>query len=295
MLWFLLSLVPPFVWGIGSIIDKILVSKYVKGLHAGILTNFVSGLLPLVLVPFFPLKHVAFNSLIWIIGAGILWGCARLFYCLAISKEEASRVIPFFQISPILILVFSIFFLGEQINLLQALGFTAVLAGVLWISVRKKEKKLHFTDAIGDLIFYTIFITAAFLLLKSFSMADWWTSLILLNIGFAISTVPFLIFNLKNVAYDVKKQPKQLGILLFSLSILTLIGRGAFFGALSLAPAAIVTVISSVQALFVLIFATYLSINAPQLIREDVSMKVLVSKIGAILLILAGVAVLAFA
>ncbi|MEK6967800.1 MAG: EamA family transporter [Nanoarchaeota archaeon] len=297
MIWLLLSLIPPFVWGIGSILDKILVSKYIKGLHAGILTNLVSGLLPLLILPFFHLKQVSLNSIFWIVCAGILWGCARLFYCLAISKEEASRVIPFFQISPVLILIFSFFFLHDTINSKQALGFTAILAGVLWISVRKKEKKLHITDALGDLIIYTFFITSAFLLLKAFSKNDLWVSMIFLNIGFALSTVPFLIFNnnWQNVIKDIKKQPKPLFTILISLALLTLIGRSTFFAALAIAPAAIVTIVSSVQALFVLVFATYLSINLPHLIKEDVSIKVLVSKTGAILLILLGVAILAFA
>ena len=172
MEWFLLALIPPFVWGIAAIFDKILVSRYVSGMHAGILTNLASAILPLVFVPFFSINEAPIATIIGLIIAGILWGCARLFYCIAVSKEEASRVVPFIQVSPVFILLISLIFLKETINLLHALGFISVLAGVLWISVRKKEKKVHFTKAIKELALHIVCITFSFIILKAYSNLD---------------------------------------------------------------------------------------------------------------------------
>ncbi len=292
----MLALIPPFVWGVASIFDKVLVSRFIKdGLGAGIATNLASGLLPVLLIPFFVLEKLEPSIIVIVVASGIMWGLARLFYCLAIAKEEASRVVPFLQISPVLILIISTIFLGERLHILQIVGFLLVLTGALWVSVRKVKKSFHFSAALPHLIGNNICLTIAVLILKGASATSWWSALVWLNVGFALSTLPWLAISKSRIALRTGLARPAAWFVLAGIALLTFVGRATFFGALKGAPAAIVTVISATQTLFVLLFAAGMTLFLPHVLSEELSVKVIVSKGAAIALIMLGIAVLVVA
>ena len=293
MNWILVALIAPIMWSIATIFDKILVTKFQPdGLAAGILTNVSAGILSLILSLFFPITTFSNNLALTFVFCGIIWGFTRIFWVLAMAKEEASRVSTITQVTPVLILIGSIIFFKETFSGMDLLAFAMILAGALWISVKKVKGSVHISDALIFIIGNIVFFTATTLILKTISGKDTWTSLFWINMGFAASAFFLLPFKGKEAIMTIKRHHFKVSAILFLIAFLTLGGRTSYFLALEMAPAALVAVITTTSSFFVLIMTTILSAYAPNILKEEVSAGALISKIGAIVLIILGIAII---
>jgi len=295
MEWIVIALVPAVSWAFANICDKVLVSRFVRdGVSAGILTNVFSALLVVMLLPFAPLHPLPLGALVLIFLSGAIWGWNRLAYMQGISQEEATRVVAMMQLSPVLILLGSAFFFGEVLKPADFFAFVLILAGIVWISLKKMNKAFHFSPAMLWMALSTVLFAAATLLLKKTEVGDWWSALFWINLGFAAGSVPFLAFPpyYSSVRKAFSRRAARLTAILLLIGIFTLIGRAAYFVSLQLAPAAIVSVLASLQTVFVFILALLFTRYAPSIIKEDYRSIALLNKFGAIMLLLAGIALL---
>lgn len=296
MNWLFLALVPPLVWSMASMFDKMLVSRYLKsGFAAAMLTNTAGLAVALVLLLAFPIQRLPLAATVVIFLSGVLWGLGRLSYNMSLEKEEASRVVPFLQANPLIILVVSTLFLGERMGYSELLAFALILTGVVLVSVRHAKGKFHISRALPWLVLANVFLAAAFMVLKTQTQADWWTAIVWVNAGFAATPLVLLPFNgnYGRVRERVRGNGAKVFALWLGVGLLTLVGRAAFFGALRFAPTAIVSVMASTQTMFVLFFAAIITAWAPHLLREEISLRIVAGKAFAIALIIAGVALLA--
>ena len=293
--WVFIALIAPLTWTVATIFDKILTSRFVSdGITAGILTNIFSGFLILILLPIFPHSQLAPGLAGLFLLAGVVWGWNRICFVKGISMEEASRVVTIVQINPVLILIGSAILFKEIIGYIDLIAFAMILAGVLWISIKKVENSFQFSPATKWLVLNAFIFTATTLLLKKISIPDWWTALFWINLGFAAGSIPFLFLgnNFVRARTAFEKQPLKLFGVLLIINIFTLAGRAGYFAALGIAPAAIVAVIASTNALFVFIASILLSFIVPTLLNEEHSFASVLNKLGAIILIIVGIAIL---
>lgn len=75
------------------------------------------------------------------IGFGALTGCVHFFYWIFLSKSyekgDLSHVYPIIRSAPALVLVLSIFFLGEQVSVQGVVGVLVILIGVYMINMKQ--------------------------------------------------------------------------------------------------------------------------------------------------------------
>ena len=208
--------------------------------------------------------------------------------------EEASMVIPIYQLIPIFGYFLSYFILNEKLNTSQIFACLLILAGILLLTlefdvnrkIKFKTKVLFlvatssFLFALHDTLFKMVAITESFWITvfwQYFSIAVFGLLLLIFVKKFRMSLVQMLSFTRKKIL--------SLNVLSEGLYIL---GNLASNFATLLAPVALVLVIGSLQPLFVFIIGTLLSIFIPSLSHEKLSKQHMLQKIASIVLILAG-------
>jgi len=297
--WFLIALIAPLLWSIVNHIDKYMLSKYLKDRGVGALLIF-SALASVIILPFVlfffhsQLFNISNRDLVTLVLVGFLSAAAFYFYLKGMEEEEASVVIPLFQLVPVFGYFLSYLILGESLNLAQIFSSLLVISGIIILAVEididnnvtLKSKVLFmvtassFLFALHDTLFKKVAIT------ESFVVSVFWQYVSLTVFGLLI-----FIF-IKQYRDDFLSMIHGSGKKLLSLNVfselLYIMGNLANNFATLLAPVAVVLVVSSYQPLFVFIGGVLLTLFFPHISMEKISTKHLVHKIISILIIIIG-------
>jgi drug/metabolite transporter (DMT)-like permease len=298
MSWLVFAFSGPVLLAISTHFDKYLVERYFKHSDAAVLLVFTAfmGVLTLPFIVFYEptVFQLDAASIALIALAGILYMGATVFYLRALQSEEASVVAPFFQAVPLFGYVLAYFVIGETLSIVQIAGGALIIVGTLIVSVHFGQNVRTFklrlvllmlacclANAVSGLIFKAFAIKVAF-----------WTTTFWMFVGEAMFGAALLL---------VGSYRRQLADLLRvnAAALLTingsneLINLGGGLGnryALMFAPLAIVQAISSTTTLFVFAFGVVLSIAFPRLARETLSVRDLLQKGAAAVMVALGVA-----
>ncbi len=134
-------LVAVIVWGLYTVAGKPLVERYgafkvtAYAALAGTIAYFPFGLYMTWNVDLGAISAAGWGALIYL-GTGLSVGAYVLWYW-AIKHFDASRIAPFHNLQPIIVVALAYFMIGETITYQFALGGTMVLAGVLAVELTK--------------------------------------------------------------------------------------------------------------------------------------------------------------
>lgn len=297
--WFLIALIAPILWSVVNHIDKYMLSKYLKERGVGALLIF-SALASVIILPFIVLFYhsqifnITLTDLLILIFVGFLSVLAFYFYLKGMDEEEASVVVPLFQLVPVFGYFLGYLILGESLNTTQIFSSLLIISGIIFLVVEididnritLKSRVLllvtisSFMFALHDTLFKKVAIT------ESFITAVFWQ-----YVSLTVSGLLILIFA-KKYREDFLSMFKNMGGKILSLNILSevlyMIGNLANNFATLLAPVAIVLVVSSYQPVFVFIIGILLTIFLPRISMEKISTKHLLHKIVSIMIILIG-------
>jgi drug/metabolite transporter (DMT)-like permease len=211
-----------------------------------------------------------------------------------LQSEEASVVAPFFQTVPLFGYVLAYFVLGETLSIVQMTGGALIILGTLIVSFRFGQNVRIFKLRLALLMLACGLGTAVSgLIFKAFAIkVAFWTTTFWMFVGEAIFGAALLL---------VGSYRRQLTELLRTnaAALLTingsneLINLGGGLGnryALMFAPLSIVQAIGSTTTLFVFVFGVALSVAFPRLARETLSLRDLLQKGAAAVLVALGVA-----
>ncbi|MFA6189980.1 MAG: hypothetical protein WC711_00480 [Candidatus Staskawiczbacteria bacterium] len=296
--WLIVTILSYFLFALSSIGDKL----FLKGKPTPASYVFyvsVFGLLVIVLIPFANFSIPGLVLLGWIILTALTRFMAVYFAYVAIEKFEVSRVVPSIgAIQPILMFFLAWAFFGEYIiSSKNILAFLLLLLGGVLISLEKKIKfnlkYIGLTFLVALLI--SLDFTFAKIIYSSTSFLNGFIWIFIFIFFFAMSLLLFKgprkeIFS-KSVVSNKSEQILFLGTqscgglasILYNLAI-------------SLAPAAFFAIISSlkgVQYAFLFLIALVLSIFWPKIFKENLSKNIVIKKLFAIIIIIAGLIILA--
>jgi drug/metabolite transporter (DMT)-like permease len=298
MLWLLFAFSGPVLWAISTHIDKYLVDRYFKHTSVVVLLLFTSlcGLLSLPIIGYHRPDVVALSlrDMALISVSGILYMTAILFYLQALQAEEASAVAPFFQASPLFGYLLGYFVLGETLSGIQLLGGALIVGGALVLSIRPKSSTSSFKARLVILMLAcALSMALSSAIFKLFAVRDnywvttFWTFAGQALVGIVLLAVPY--YRTQFFAL-FRANP---GPVLAINAVNELVNLGGGLGtryALLLAPLSLVQAIGSTTTLFVFAFGVVLSLSMPRFAREDLSIRNLVRK--AIAAVLVGMGVL---
>src|SRR3990167_7549727 len=143
MNWFLVALIPPVLYAAGNYVDKVILSKQLKGSNVGNIVTFSCFLGALTL----PIIYLIEENVLPASGAtalilalnGALTVVAVLGYLYAIEHDDISAVVPILQLTPVFGFMTGYVFLGEVLNITQIIGSAIVIIGAVIISLEITE------------------------------------------------------------------------------------------------------------------------------------------------------------
>lgn len=296
--WFLIALIPPAVWAISNHFDKYLLSKYFKGGGVGALMVF-SSIIGIFIAALIWLLHpeVVHNPIgqsVFIMLNGFVYILAVLPYFYALRDDEASYVVPLFQLTPILSYVLAWIILGEQLTRNQLIGGVIIITGAIILSLDVQagqrwsiRKRTLLLMLLSSLLFSLNFLFFKYLALDS----DFWTTSFWEYIGFIVFGVSLLVF-IKSYRTEFFQVFKTNRFTVLSLNgvneIVNIIAKLAFNYASLLAPITLTWIVDGFQPLFVFTYGILLTIFFPRISQEKIWGRHLVQKLIAISLMTFG-------
>jgi transporter family protein len=82
-----------------------------------------------------PLGEVSTKSWVFLVLSGLATGASWICYFRALQMGEAAKVQPIDKLSVVLVALFSVIFLGEDLSLLHWLGIALVAAGAVILAI----------------------------------------------------------------------------------------------------------------------------------------------------------------
>lgn len=294
MNWLVFALAAPILYGITNFIEKFLIDKKVKDpiivpIFAVVPAFFIS--LFILFLNGFPI--IFLGHLVPIVVSGIFLELYLVPYFIALSLEDASRIIPLFEFIPIFILAMSYIFLGETLRTNQFLGFLFIFIGALILGAKRVEGKIFklrkavYLMLLSGFLFSITSIIFKFVVVKE----SFWITIAYQFLGIALGAL--LLMAVPKYRRMVFRDAKFAGLQIWGLltlnEIIALTAQSALGFAYLLAPVALVSVIGSTQPLFVMIYGIILSVWFPHIVKEDIQKSTILVKLAAIILIIIGV------
>lgn len=298
MPWFIFALITPFLYSFNNYFDKFVVEKKIKdpinlSVFSAIIPTFI-GLL-IFFIKGFPVLSLVQTAAMLL--SGVLLIIYIVPYFKALSLDEASRVIPIFQTIPIFVLILSYFILKESLSLRQLFGFVLILGASFSLMIKKFDTGLFKPRPALWFILASSFMYAVLNVLFRFVVikSDYWVTLSYQYMGFGLGALIIYIFfvNKQKLKKDIKVFRSLFGFFIGSSSVSAIANISETY-AVSLAPVALVSIVSGTQPLFVLFLGIFLSLFFPKIIKEDIKKSTIFQKILAIILIFVGLYVVYF-
>lgn len=301
MSWILIAISAYFILAVVFLIDKYLLAGPVPNPKVYTFYIGILGILILFLAPFVGFSVPQPSQIILSLLAGAIFTYGLFWFYKALRDFETSRVVPAIGgILPLFTLgLVYIFSAGEEtLGYFEFFAFILLILGSILITY-ERSKKISFKSLQISAI-AAFFLALSFVLTKYVYLAQpFWSGFIWIRIGgFLTAIFFFLLF--KEIREEIFKKKvsfkkKTIGIFLSNQAM----GAGASIlqnWAIFLAPlvyVAIVNALAGTQYVFLLIFTIFLSLKFPQILKEEISKKILFQKIIAILLIGGGLVLLA--
>jgi drug/metabolite transporter (DMT)-like permease len=292
MTWFFIALIGPFLYALTNHIDKILLEKYFKEGGVGTLVLF-SSLLSVLSLPFlfwfdqtvfdisganiFALATVGFLNLL------VLW-----LYFLALSDEEASITVVFYQLVPVFALVLGFFILDEVLTTINVIAMAIIILGTSIVSfeIDQDNKFKLRRKTIVYMVSASFFWALESVIFKFVALEEnvirslFWENLMLVLMGIVIFV--FVKSYRSNFIMALKSNSKAILSLNVGNETLFMLGNIAFAFAYLLAPIALILLTQSYQPIFVFAIGIFLTIFFPKVSVEKIQAKHLWQKFFAI-------------
>ena len=233
--------------------------------------------------------------------AGAVFVLATFIFYSALEDFEVSRVVPAVGgLMPIFTLVL-VFLLFEDANLLKVsdfLAFALLVLGTFLITKGVPAKislKSFLMAGVSAFLFSAYFVLSKYL----YNLLPFWSAIILIRFGAFVSAM-FFIFAADVRAEIFGKRPSSMNIRTAALfgANQTLAAAGVILQNFSIAVAgtsylAIINATEGIRYVFVFIFSIIISLKFPNILKEEMSRKIIIQKLIAIFLIVGGLGALA--
>ncbi|MEI6238232.1 MAG: EamA family transporter [bacterium] len=298
MSWYIFAFIAPLLWAISNHIDKYILGRYLKNTNAGILAifagmvGFLFSLSILIFSPYNILGIGLFNGVLIVLN-GVLLVIAYIPYYYAINGEDASSVVPLYQIIPIFSFVLGYIFLWESISLMQIISGLLIIIGSVLISIDFRKSKVFFKGRVLALMAISSFlISVHFLIFKIVAIQEnFWRTVFWEYLG-AVGVALFLLVFISKyrLQFIALLRENSLAIILVNLLNETVnIGAKLFANyATLLVPVVIVNLANGIQPLFVFIIGIILTIFLPFINKEKITKIYIIQRLVAIIILFVG-------
>lgn len=300
MNWLLITISSYLILAIVFLVDKYLLTTSIPNPKVYTFCVGTLGILVLLIAPFVGFYIPETPQIILALLAGALYIYALFWFFKSLRLFETSRVVPAIGGMTPLFSFGLIYILSsgkEILSFSEIIAFILLILGSILITLERKKlitfKSLQFS------VLTAFLFSLGLVLVKYVYLAQpFWNAFIWMRIGGFLLALGFFIFapEIKRGIFRKKEYfPKKTALIFLSNQAA---GAGANIlqnWAIFLAPLIYVPIINALagtQYLFLFIFAIFLSLKFPKILKEEVSKKIIIQKIIAILLIGTGLVLL---
>ena len=295
MSWVGFALSATALVGLGGILEKQLVSKYLPS------SRTFLGWLGLSMLPhaavfavLFPVpEDTPIRSVLMTLGAGFLWGVSANMMYRALRYSEASRVYPIINVAPVFVAIMAVLFLGDRLGAAQWVGILVAVAGTVLVSLHTdiKGRGITLDAAFWTLVASSVFIAGGQIFLKVGldhvpSLTGFW----LMRLGMF---VPLVLINWRPQVFAEMRasvrSPTTVGLLIVAEVIVFPAAILLFTRATSIGPVALVATMFGTVPVWIFALSTALSTPRWNLLNEPLRRETLILKAVAIALIVGGI------
>jgi drug/metabolite transporter (DMT)-like permease len=285
--------------------DQYLVAKYSthdRSPGALVLFSSLIGILAVILIGIFA-RNVFETPLVdklLLMLTGFLTILWVILYLLALEIKNVSAVVPWFLTVPLFGFILGYIFLGEGLLFGQQIGSIIILSGVTILFFNFSDKKgSHPSWKVAQYMLPACFIIAVTgVIFKYVTVIDqFWVSSFWEYAGLGLSGIFIFVFSAKyqrEFLEMIRQGKAQIFSLNVASEIVTIIGNLLTNYAILLAPVALVYLVDSFQPAILIIITLLCTKFFPNIIKENMSSKVLFPKMLAIAIIIFGSVVLFF-
>lgn len=292
MVWLVFALLSNVFFSFVNIIDQLLRRNHVKHDVSLTLLWVVSFFfIWLAIVPFIDVTVPELPKLAAALVAGFIAVLVALPYYYSLSVEEVSKVMPIWQFSSLFVLVMSALFLGEKLLIRHYYGFAAIFGGGLLLGLTKTVKGFRLNKAVLVVSAASIAWAVHLVLVKFFYASEnFWNGFFWIYVGsfFGAAFLALLPGNFGHLKKQVSVLTKKGVALLLAATGLTFLAELSFLFAIKKGPVALVSVVGGTQLMFLFVMTVIISKYFPNILKERIDRKALLTKSAAICLMVLG-------
>lgn len=301
MTWVIASLLGAAVAGMNSILDKMVLVRYIRSpLTLPCLLGLIVTIVAVILIPILTWPaDVVVSAVIWGCVSGLLLGVGSVVVFHVLYRQEVSRTSPILNTHPIITAILAVVFLGEHLSVYHWIGIALTVSGAILLSLRKRQ---DYTGIILHPSLYILLFAGILFAIASIANKIAIEDLSILqahavrSLGLGIGLLAFTLrpSSVDEILQLVRQKSLGLGIVLTNVLVLVSFVMIVTNWALSLGPVSLVSTIISTRSLFVVIYSTTLSLRFGGILKEQISLPVVSVKLFSAALIVAGVSVIGF-
>ncbi|MFH1511417.1 MAG: EamA family transporter, partial [Candidatus Woesearchaeota archaeon] len=260
MNYILFTLYAAATFAILNVLDKYIITSWIRKPLVYTTAAMLINSWVLLLFIFRPLTNLSLPSVIFAVLSGVLVLLGAFCYTVAVSKEEATRVVALRQLTPAFVLLLSSIFLSEVLTGRMIFGFLFLLAGGFLVSLRNGRGR--FISPVLPIVVLSSFLIAASLILlkKALVQLAYLDATLLAVAGSSFAALCLLLIPKNRIdVRNVVRLPLRVKMLLFAASVVAVLAMLLGSLALSTGPAPIVSSLYGFQPVFLLLFAILLS------------------------------------
>ncbi len=292
MPWYIFAAITPVFYSFGIFIDKFLVDKKIRNpLTITALLGIMSGIIGVSIGLITGFKFIGLPQTALIILGGVFLNWYLIPYFAAIKIEDASRVVPLFQLIPVFTLIISSIFLKETLALKQIGGMGLIIIAGIILSVERLDWRfLKPRKSLWLMIVSCLMYGSVGLLFRYVSKsASYWSLFSYEYIGSGLGGL--MLFVLPKVREDFIKDLGKFrsatGLLLADKGF-GWIAQMAENYAVTIVAVPLVNIVAGIQPAIILLMGLFFTRFFPHVIKENIKKEVLFQKILSIVIILVG-------
>jgi drug/metabolite transporter (DMT)-like permease len=289
MTWLWLAVAGMVLWSATAVFDRYALNGRVTSIKFYLT---VPALLqfPLVLLLFPIFWPTDFTAKVIIFGllAGLVEAFFIYYMYTAMSREEVTRVFPLMSLGTFFTLLGGWFLLGDTLTQNQLIAMLLLTVGGVVIAFKRDQAQGRYGISKGLLyLLLAMLLASAYTLSLRFVFieSDFATGFFFSRVGFFLGGIILLFVFREEIIEQWEKLQGSMKALILGNHVVVFAGHALYFSALSLAAAALVQSVLSIQSIIVFVFALVVAKINPNWISESVTRHDLIQKSIAILLI----------
>ncbi len=297
--WIAPAIASPFVYALVTVGDKWILSGLKLRLTSFYLFVGASQLaISIGIWLLLGFSGAPFDSKAAAFGGGFLWGFALIILFWALRREQMGRVIPVSQTSPVFAAILGAAMLGETVEWWGWLAVLLVVGGAVLVSAEPSRLRSGGFSRVYLFVFVGAgFIGLAQVLLKiSAEDLDVWHNMALRGAGLFVSLgLPFVRPSVVGELVSFLDNRRLVLPILLTEGVGPFIGNALLLLALANGPVSLVSAMLGTRPLFVLLLTLLLAPFARRVLSEKLSRADILTKAGASVAVVGGVAIISLA